>query len=172
MGDQIVITEIITDEELDKIFLMISRNVRYYRLYNHSRFADSRGRITQERLAELCNVSQSLIANIESEKVKQSFSISVIASISKVLEIPLEEFFKEHERWCASSLYEYTMNSIYESMLIMYEKLSKKRSTNQSFGLAMRAVMKLRMIAPLIPAEVETYIPLNSPKKPHSWNPS
>ncbi len=98
MGDQIVITEIITDEELDKIFLMISRNVRYYRLYNHSRFADSRGRITQERLAELCNVSQSLIANIESEKVKQSFSISVIASISKVLEIPLEEFFKEHER--------------------------------------------------------------------------
>lgn len=98
MGDQIVITEIITDEELDKIFLMISRNVRYYRLYNHSKFADNRGRITQERLAELCNVSQSLIANIESEKVKQSFSISVIASISKVLEIPLEEFFKEHER--------------------------------------------------------------------------
>ncbi len=98
MGDQIVITEIITDEELDKIFLMISRNVQYYRLYNHSKFADNRGRITQERLAELCNVSQSLIANIESEKVKQSFSISVIASISKVLEIPLEEFFKEHER--------------------------------------------------------------------------
>ena len=93
-----MITEIITDEELDKIFLMISRNVRYYRLYNHSKFADNRGRITQERLAELCNVSQSLIANIESEKVKQSFSISVIASISKVLEIPLEEFFKEHER--------------------------------------------------------------------------
>lgn len=98
MGDRIVITEIITEEELDKIFLMISRNVRYYRLYNHSKFADNRGRITQERLAELCNVSQSLIANIESEKVKQSFSISVIASISKVLEIPLEEFFKEHER--------------------------------------------------------------------------
>lgn len=98
MGDRIVITEIITEEELDKIFLMISRNVRYYRLYNHSKFADNRGRITQERLAELCNVSQSLIANIESEKVKQSFSISVIASISKALEIPLEEFFKEHER--------------------------------------------------------------------------
>lgn len=93
-----MITEVITEEELDKIFLMISRNVRYYRLYNHSQFADERGRITQERLAELCNVSQSLIANIESEKVRQSFSISVIANISKVLNIPFEEFFKEHER--------------------------------------------------------------------------
>lgn len=89
---------VITEEELDKIFLMISRNVRYYRLYNHSKYADDRGRITQERLAELCGVSQSLIANIESEKVKQTFSITVIAMISKVLGVPFEEFFKEHNR--------------------------------------------------------------------------
>lgn len=88
----------ITEKELDDIFLMIARNVRYYRLYNHSKFADERGRISQERLAELCNVSQSLIANIESEKVKQTFSITVIASIAKVLGVPFEEFFKEHER--------------------------------------------------------------------------
>ncbi len=88
----------ITEQELDEIFLMISRNVRYYRLYNHSKYADERGRITQEKLAELCQVSQSLIANIESEKVKQTFSITVIATIAKVLGIPFEEFFKEHKR--------------------------------------------------------------------------
>lgn len=88
----------ITQKELDNIYLMVSRNVRYYRRYNHSEYADERGRITQERLAELCDVSRSLISNIESEKVKQTFSISIIATISKVLNVPLEEFFKEHER--------------------------------------------------------------------------
>lgn len=87
----------ITNEELDKIFLMISRNVKYYRLNNNSKYADKYGRITQEKLAELCNVSRSLIANMESEKVKQTFSITIIASISKILDIPFEEFFKEHD---------------------------------------------------------------------------
>ncbi len=88
----------ITEKELNEIFLMISRNVRYYRLYNHSKYADEKGRISQEKLAELCNVSRSLIANIESEKVKQTFSITIIATISKVLGIPFEEFFKHHDR--------------------------------------------------------------------------
>lgn len=87
----------ITEKELDHIFLMISRNVKYYRIHNNSKYADKYGRISQERLAELCQVSQSLIANIESEKVKQTFSITVIASISKVLNVPFEEFFKEHD---------------------------------------------------------------------------
>ena len=87
----------ITEKELDHIFLMISRTVKYYRIHNNSKYADKYGRISQERLAELCQVSQSLIANIESEKVKQTFSITVIASISKVLNVPFEEFFKEHD---------------------------------------------------------------------------
>ena len=87
----------ITNEELDKIFLMISRNVKYYRLNNNSKYADKFGRITQEKLAELCNVSRSLISNMESEKVKQTFSITIIAAISKILDIPFEEFFKEHD---------------------------------------------------------------------------
>ena len=58
---------------------------------------DENGRISQERLAELCNVSRSLISNIESLKVKQTYSITVIASISKALEVPFEEFFKVHD---------------------------------------------------------------------------
>ncbi len=87
----------ITFEELDKIYYMISRNVKYYRLNNNSKYADKYGRISQERLAELCELSRSTIANIESEKVNQTFSIAVIATISKVLNIPFEEFFKEHE---------------------------------------------------------------------------
>lgn len=87
----------ITEEELDKIYKMISKNIKYYRLFNKSKYADEDGRISQEKLAELCNVSRSLIANIESVKVKQTFSIAVIASISKVLNIPFEDFFKERK---------------------------------------------------------------------------
>ncbi len=86
----------ITNDEIDAIFNMISRNIKYYRLHNKSKYADEFGRISQERLAELCNLSQSLIANIESKKVKQTFSITVVLIISKVLNIPFEEFFKEH----------------------------------------------------------------------------
>ncbi len=86
----------VTEEYIDQIFSMISKNIKYYRRYNKSPYADKYGRISQEKLAELCQLSQSLIANIESEKVKQTFSITVVASISKVLNIPFEEFFKEH----------------------------------------------------------------------------
>lgn len=85
----------ITNDEIDEIFNMISRNIKYYRLNNNSKYADEYGRISQEKLSELCNLSQSLIANIESRKVKQTFSITVVATISKVLNIPFENFFKE-----------------------------------------------------------------------------
>ena len=86
----------ITGKEIENIYSMISRNVKYYRLHNKSKYADEFGKISQEKLAELCNLSQSLIANIESKKVKQTFSITVIATISKVLNIPFEDFFKNH----------------------------------------------------------------------------
>jgi len=86
----------ITNDELDAVFRMISRNVKYYRINNNSPYADKYGRITQEKLAELCDVSRTLIANIESEKVKQTFSITVIATISKVLNVPFENFFKDN----------------------------------------------------------------------------
>lgn len=87
----------ITNDEIDEVFDIISKNIKYYRLNNKSKYADEFGRISQEKLAELCNVSQSLIANIESKKVKQTFSITVVATISKVLNIPFEDFFKLHK---------------------------------------------------------------------------
>ena len=85
----------ITNDEIDALYNMISKNIKYYRIHNKSKYADEYGRISQEKLAELCNLSQSLIANIESKKVRQTFSITVVATISKVLNIPFEEFFKD-----------------------------------------------------------------------------
>ena len=58
------------------IYEVISKNIKYYRYNNKSKYADKYGRITQEKLAELCDVSLALIANIESAKVHQTFSKS------------------------------------------------------------------------------------------------
>ena len=76
------------------IYELVSKNIKYYRLHNNSKFSKY-GKITQERLAELCDLSHSLISNIESAKVRQSFSLTVLYRISKVLEIDICKLFEE-----------------------------------------------------------------------------
>lgn len=78
--------EFISSKELDKI---IARNIQYYRkLYNLKK-----GKLTQEKLAELIDVSTSLIGNLESAKIQQGLSIYSLWKISQVLEVPIEKFF-------------------------------------------------------------------------------
>lgn len=74
------------------IYQIISKNIKYFRLHNNSKYS-SYGKMTQEKLAELCDLSHSLISNIESTKVQQSFSIAVLYRISKVLDVDIREFF-------------------------------------------------------------------------------
>ena len=76
------------------IYELVSKNIKYYRLHNNSKFSKY-GKITQERLAELCDLSHSLISNVESAKVRQSFSLAVLYRISKVLEIDICKLFEE-----------------------------------------------------------------------------
>lgn len=45
------------------IYDVISKNIKYYRMHNNSKYS-SFGRMTQEKLAELCGLSHSLISNI------------------------------------------------------------------------------------------------------------
>ncbi len=88
------ITKDITDYD-NEIYKIVSRNIKYYRYNNKSKYADKYGKITQERLAELCDVSLGLISNIESEKVHQTFSIAILYRIARVLNIDIKEFFTE-----------------------------------------------------------------------------
>jgi len=76
------------------IYDLVSKNIKYFRLHNNSKYS-SFGKMTQEQLAEKCDLSHSLISNIESTKVQQSFSIAVLYRIAKVLEIDIKEFFVE-----------------------------------------------------------------------------
>lgn len=71
------------------LFMVIGKNVRYYRkLYNISN-----EEITQEKLAEKINVSTSLIGNLESKKTYQGISLYNLYKISIILNTPIDKFF-------------------------------------------------------------------------------
>ena len=75
------------------LFKIIGNNVKYYRkLYNLKK-----GKMTQENLAELVDVSTALIGNLESEKIPQGISVYTLWKISQVLEVPIEKLFAEND---------------------------------------------------------------------------
>jgi len=78
------------------IYELVSKNIKYYRLHNNSKFSKY-GKITQEKLAESCDLSHSLISNIESKKVQQSFSLAVLYRISTALDIDICKLFEERD---------------------------------------------------------------------------
>lgn len=78
-----------TDIQPSELFKIIGKNIKYYRkLYDLKK-----GKMTQEKLAELADVSIALIGNLESEKVSQGLSVFTLWKISKSLEIPIEKLF-------------------------------------------------------------------------------
>ncbi len=77
--------------ESDELFKIIGNNVKYYRkLYNLNK-----GKMTQENLAELADVSTALIGNLESEKISQGISVLTLWKISKILEISVDDLFND-----------------------------------------------------------------------------
>lgn len=86
-----------TNEDDKRIYDIISKNIKYFRINNHSNYGDKYNRVTQERLAELCDLSLSMISNIESNRVNQTFSISTLNKIAKVLNVDIKEFFVDRD---------------------------------------------------------------------------
>lgn len=72
-----------------ELYSIIGKNIRYYRKL----YSINKDELTQEKLAELVNVSTALIGNLESKKTYQGISIYNLYKISKVLEVPIESFF-------------------------------------------------------------------------------
>jgi len=71
------------------IYYVVSKNIKYFR-------KNSKNVMTQQKLAELSGLSHSLIANIESEKVQQIFSIEALYRIAKTLEVDIKDLLIEH----------------------------------------------------------------------------
>lgn len=78
------------------IYELVSKNIKYYRLHNNSKYSQY-GKLTQEKLAELCDLSHSLISNIESNKVQQSFSLAVLYRIARILNINIVLLFAKRD---------------------------------------------------------------------------
>lgn len=75
-------------EEL--IYKIIGKNIKKYRLlYNLND-----NKLTQKELAKKVDVSTSLIGSLESNKINQGISIYNLYKISKALNIPIDNFFK------------------------------------------------------------------------------
>ena len=72
-----------------ELYTIIGKNIRYYRKL----YSLNKKELTQEALAEIANVSTSLIGNLESKKTYQGISIFNLYKISKILEVPIEKFF-------------------------------------------------------------------------------
>ncbi len=71
------------------LYAIIGKNIRYYRKL----YSLNKKELTQENLAEIANVSTSLIGNLESKKTYQGISIYNLYKISNILEVPIEKFF-------------------------------------------------------------------------------
>ena len=72
-----------------ELYTIIGKNIRYYRKL----YSLNKKELTQEALAEIANVSTSLIGNLESKKTYQGISIFNLYKISQILEVPIERFF-------------------------------------------------------------------------------
>lgn len=75
----------------EKLNKLVGKNIKKYRLLT---IVNGKS-MTQEQLAELVNVSVSLISSLESNKTKKGISIPNLYRISKVLKTPINKFFEE-----------------------------------------------------------------------------
>ena len=73
----------------DRLNSIIGKNIKKYRLLY------DKEKMTQEKLAELLNVSVSLISSLESNKTKKGISINNLYKISVILNTPISKFFEE-----------------------------------------------------------------------------
>lgn len=78
----------------EKLYDIIGENIKYYRLL-HSLENE---KLTQEKLAELSDVSTTMIGSLESKKTKQGLSIYTLYKISNVLNVPIGKFLVERKK--------------------------------------------------------------------------
>ena len=73
-------------DDIKYVYDYVSTRVKIFRKYRN---------MTQEDLAEKTLFSRGLVGNIESPKTSQTFSLAVLYSFARALDVPLELFVKE-----------------------------------------------------------------------------
>lgn len=77
------------------IFKVVGANVRYYRNIYNANHPDKR--ISQAKLAQMCNVSTGLIGSLETGKVL-GISVPVLYNISQILNVSIDKFFEDPQK--------------------------------------------------------------------------
>lgn len=75
----------------NELNIIIGENIKKYRKLYNKKY----GKMTQEDLAEIINVSVSLISNLESSSIIKGISINNLYKISVVLKVPISKFFED-----------------------------------------------------------------------------
>ena len=70
-----------------ELYNIIGQNVKYYRLL----YTLNKEKLTQEKLAELVDVSTTVIGGLESEKTNQGISVLTLYKLSKALGVSVDE---------------------------------------------------------------------------------
>lgn len=70
-----------------ELYSIIGQNVKYYRLL----YTLNKEKLTQEKLAELVDVSTTVIGGLESEKANQGISVLTLYKICKALGVSMDE---------------------------------------------------------------------------------
>lgn len=79
----------VTEEEIEYHYKLISRNIKKFRLEK---------RLTQEKVAlSMGFTTATFYTNAESCKRGKHFSLEHIIKIAKILDVKIEEFFKEQK---------------------------------------------------------------------------
>jgi len=79
----------VNKDDIKYVYELASKRIKLFRKARN---------LTQEQLAEKTLFSRGLIGNIESAKTDQTFSLAVLYSFAKALDVPLELFLKEDIR--------------------------------------------------------------------------
>ena len=81
------------DKDSVELFRIIGKNVKYYRKLYNLKY----GKMTQEDLAEIVDVSTALIGGLESDKIEQGISVYNLWKISRALKVPIDSLFDESD---------------------------------------------------------------------------
>lgn len=81
------------EKDSTELFKIIGKNVKYYRKLYNLKY----GKMTQEDLAEIVDVSTALIGGLESDKIEQGISVYTLWKISRALKVPIDSLFDESD---------------------------------------------------------------------------
>lgn len=82
------------EKKEQKMFPNFENRDFYLDLGEHIAYYRKKAKLTQQELSERIDVTRCYLSRIESPNMVQSFSLEILFNISKILDVPVKDFFK------------------------------------------------------------------------------